>query len=136
MKLKNPNLPYLLLLVLPFPHLWLGVKELAKDPTQAAGMAIGFPVLLFSDWLYGLILLWLLLSQTLRWRTRERGLMVLGALTVVAWLLPLTTESPTLTALKKLDMGSLSLFFFLSGPLIAFTTGVLMLRRHPYLREQ
>jgi hypothetical protein len=129
MKLKNPNLPYLLLLVLPFAHVWLGIQD------QSPGAAIVGPLFLIGDWIYGLILLWLLLSPSLRWRTRDRGLMALGAVTVAMWLILLRSNHESPVAIKGLSLESLSLIVFYSGPLIAFLTGILILKRHKYLRE-
>lgn len=135
MKLKNPNLPYILLFVLPFLHIGLGMRGLPDDSSQGSGAAIVMPVLLIGDWIYGLILLLLLLSPTMRWRSRDRGLMVLGLVTATMWLAMVLSNREELLTLKILYLKSLELFLFYSGPLIAYITGVLMLRRHPYVRE-
>jgi hypothetical protein len=138
MKLKNPNLPYILLFVLPFFHIGLGISSLTSDATQGPGAAIVGPVFMITDWIYGMILLWLLLSPSMRWQTRDRGLMVLGMVTIAMWLLPLVpmlTNREGAAAIKGLSLESVGIFLFYSGPLIAYISGRLALRRHPYLRD-
>jgi hypothetical protein len=135
MKLKNPNLPYILLFVLPFLHIGLGMRGLPDDSSQGSGAAIVMPIFLIGDWIYGLILLMLLLSPTMRWRSRDQGLMVLGVVTAALWLTMMISNRAELLTLKNLNIKSLELFVFYSGPLIAYISGLLMLRRHPYVRE-
>lgn len=135
MKLKNPNLPYIFLLVLPFLHIGLGFKHLANDPVQASGAAIVGPIFLIGDWLYGLVLLWLLLSPSLRWRARSSGLMVLGVVTVAIWLASLVMNQGGPGAIKSLSLASVEMFVFYSGPLMAYLVGLQTLKCHPYLRD-
>lgn len=135
MKLKNPNLPYIALLVLPFLHIGVGFKHLADDPVQASGAAIVGPVLLISDWIYGLILLWLLLAPSLRWAARSRGLMILGVLTVAMWITPLVFNRDGVGAVNTLSLASLEMLLFYSGPLIVYLIGIIALKRHSYLRD-
>jgi hypothetical protein len=59
--------------------------------------------------------------------------MVLGTLTITLWLVSLLTHRTRPGV--GLNLESLSWFLFYSVPLMAFTTGMLILRRHKYLRD-
>lgn len=115
---RNPLLPVLLLLFFPVPHLWLVSLLYGGDASDFWQM--GATVVFLLDGVFVLTMLALLKSASMRWRTRERGLMVVGCLVVA--LLLIGIKSPF----------SLGLF---GGQLAAFIFSVLWLSRQKHLRE-
>lgn len=133
MKLKNPNLPYILAPVVYCLHLWLVMTY--TTPEARGGGALGAMILFvifgFFDALFGLLLLWLVLSDSFRWRTRTRCLWALGSAIAACWI--------ATTVLSDGDFGiscDLQLSAFFGGQLLAWSVGMLTLRLHPYLREK
>ncbi|MGC4042992.1 MAG: hypothetical protein QM758_04240 [Armatimonas sp.] len=119
MQPKSSILPVLLLLFFPIPHIW-ALSYLTED--KSGFWQVGATVFLLMDVIFVLSMLAILKLPSLRWQNREHGLMIVGCLIVMMWVV----------------MGAINAISicFYGVQLLVFAFSIIWLSRQKHLREQ